>query len=72
MGGSDFTTHGLALGPTKPEVRRQIERAAAVHIADRIAAEHPERTAAQLAADPHIANRLRETLAQLGLNKEQP
>lgn len=47
-------------------------RAAAVHVSDRIAAPHPDRTVAELAADPAIATDLRELLAQLGLTKEQP
>lgn len=46
-------------------------KAAALHIADRIAAEHPQLTAAQLAADPHIAAGLRELLAALGLNRKE-
>lgn len=67
MGSSELET--LGLGPVN--VTRQQRRAAAVHIADRIAAEHPQRTAAELAADPHITARLRELLAALDLTKEQ-
>lgn len=46
-------------------------RRAAVHVSDQIAAPHPDRTAAELAADPTIRAGLRELLAQLGLTKEQ-
>jgi hypothetical protein len=68
MGGRELQ---FDLGPcTVPRGQR---RAAAVHIADRIAAEHPQLTAAELAADPLITAGLRELLAALGLttSKEQ-
>ncbi|WP_406418311.1 hypothetical protein [Streptomyces sp. NBC_01614] len=68
MGGHELA---FDLGPCV--VPRDLRRAAAVHVADRIAAEHPDRTAAELAADPLIATGLRELLAALDLNsKEQP
>jgi hypothetical protein len=59
------------LGPCT--VTRRQRRAAAVHVADRIAAEHPQLTAAELAANPLIAAGLRELLNALDLNssKEQ-
>lgn len=46
--------------------RRQ-RRAAAVHIADQVATQHPRLTAEELAADPVIAAGLRELLDALGL-----
>lgn len=57
------------LGPVV--VTRDQRRAAALHVADRIAAEHPQMTAAQLAANPHARAELRDLLTQLGLIKEQ-
>jgi hypothetical protein len=59
------------LGPCV--ITRRQRRAAAVHVADRIAAEHPQQTAAELAANPIIAAGLRELLNALDLNssKEQ-
>lgn len=63
--------HELGLDFGSVVVTRRQRRAAAVHIADRIAAEHPQLTAAQLAADPHITAGIRELLAALGLTKEQ-
>ena len=66
MGGQELR---LELGPVV--VTRRQRRAAAIHIADRIAAEHPQMTAAELAADPLITAGLRELLAALGLTKEQ-
>lgn len=79
MGGSDFSTQGLTLPQMKPADRQRIERAAAVHVADRIAAEHPDprddlmpKLAGRvLAKDPTVAADVRELLAALGLNKEQ-
>lgn len=67
MGGQELH---LELGPVV--VTRRQRRAAAVHVADRIAAPYPDRTAAELAADPLIAAGLRELLTALGLTKEQP
>jgi hypothetical protein len=58
------------LGPCT--VTRRQRRAAAVHVADRIAAEHPQQTVAELAANPLVAAGLRELLNALDLNKEQP
>ena len=52
-------------------VTRRQRRAAAVHVADRIAAEHPHLTAAELAADLTIRAGLRDLLAALGLTREQ-
>lgn len=45
-------------GPTK-------ERKAALRIAAQIAAEHPEMTASEIAADPLLAQGLRKLLADL-------
>lgn len=47
-------------------------RRAAVHVSDRIAAPHPDRTVAELAADPNIRSDMRDLLNALGLTKEQP
>lgn len=63
MSGRELETHGL--GVTTVTTAQQ--RAAAVHIADRIAAEHPHLTAAQIAANPVVAAGLLELLDQLGL-----
>ncbi|HEY9372842.1 hypothetical protein [Streptomyces sp.] len=71
MGAREVETVGLgAVNVTAAQ-----QRAAAVHVADRIAAEHPHplddvmpRLAGrQLAADPVIAAGVRELLAALGL-----
>lgn len=43
-------------------ITRAERRKAAVHLADRIAAEHPQLTAEQIAADPLLAQGLRELL----------
>lgn len=67
MSGRELDQH--VLGSTRLTGRQR--RAAAVHVADRIAAPHPDRTAAELAADPLIATGLRELLNALGLTKEQ-
>lgn len=56
------------LGPCT--VTRRQRRAAAVHIADRIAAEHPHLTAAELAADPTVRAGLRDLLNALGLTPD--
>lgn len=66
MGGQELH---LELGPVV--VTRRQRRAAAVHVADRIAAEHPQMTAAELAANPLIAAGLRDLLNALGLTREQ-
>jgi hypothetical protein len=63
MSGRELETHGL--GDTTVTTTQQ--RAAAVHIADRIAADHPNLTAAEIAATPALAAGLLELLDQLGL-----
>ncbi|GGW99175.1 hypothetical protein [Streptomyces chartreusis] len=50
----------------------ETQQAAANYVDRWIAAEHPQLTAAELAADPHITADKRDLLAALGLNKEQP
>lgn len=62
MANRELQTHGL--GPTTVTAAQQ--HAAAVHVADRIAAAHPKRTAAALAADPLIAVGLLELLDAIG------
>lgn len=54
-------------------VTRVERRQAAVHLADRVAAEHPDLTAEQIAADPLLAQGLCELLdAVLGTNHSRP
>lgn len=67
MGGRELDQH--VLGSTRLTGRQR--RAAALHVADRIAAENPQLTAAELAANPLITAGLRELLNALGLTKEQ-
>lgn len=65
-----------------PDVLAGLQRAAAVHVADRIAAQHPHEldelmprlAGRQLAKDPAIAAEIREHLDVLGLmpSKEGP
>lgn len=60
---SDVNT--ISFGAIK--VTAEQTRAAAVHIADRIAAQHPEKTAAELAANPDTRAELDDVLAALGI-----
>lgn len=71
MGGRELDQHVLVLPRMKPKDRKRIERAAALHIADRVAAEHPHLTAVEIAADPLITAGLRDLLAALGLNRKE-
>lgn len=66
MGGSDFTTQGLVLGPMKPADRQRIERAAAVRIADEIAAPHPHPDGRRVAHDPTARADVLELLDVIG------
>lgn len=66
MGGRDVTV--ATLGPCLVSVTAQ--RAAALHVADRIAAQHPDQTAADLAADPVARAELRDVLAALGIRTD--
>lgn len=66
MGGQELELSGL--GPVNVPLHQQ--RKAAVHIADRIAAEHPELTATEIAADPAITAGFRELLAAIGLHPD--
>lgn len=78
--GGDVDTNGLAIGRTKPAEKARIARKAAVHVADRIAAEHPHplddvmpRLAGRtLAQDPAVRTDLLELLDAIGYtSKEQ-
>jgi len=66
MGGRDVTV--ATLGPCLVSIAQQ--RAAAVHVADRIADQHPEQTATELAADPDTRAELRDVLAALGIRTD--
>ncbi|WP_369167852.1 hypothetical protein AB5J49_08220 [Streptomyces sp. R28] len=67
MSGRELDQH--VLGSTSLTSRQR--RAAAVHVADRIAAEHPQLTSAELAANPIVTARLRELLNVLDLNRKE-
>ena len=71
----DVNQHSLA----GVNVTTSQARAAAVHIADQVGAEHPgpldgpkpELAGKQLAADPAVADELRDLLAALGIRPDQ-
>lgn len=66
MGGRDVTA--ATLGPCLVSVTQQ--RAAALHVADRIADRHPDQTATELAANPEALSELRDVLAALGIRTD--
>lgn len=66
MGGRDVTV--ATLGPCLVSITQQ--RAAALHVADRIGAQHPDQTAAELAADPDTKTELCDVLAALGIRTD--
>ncbi|MCX5365863.1 hypothetical protein OG864_45015 [Streptomyces sp. NBC_00124] len=78
--GGDVDTNGLAIGQTTPEERARIARKAAVHVAGRIAAEHPhplddvmpKLAGRTLAKDPAVRDDLLELLDAIGYRKETP
>jgi hypothetical protein len=65
--GAELRQEGLLVGRTNAEQQAELERRAAVRIADQIAAEHPDLTVAELVNDPAIVAGLRELLAVIGL-----
>lgn len=75
MGGRELDQHVLALDSIHPEAQQQINRRAAVNVADRIASEHPHAldllmpklAGRTLAKDPAIAAGVLELLETLGL-----
>lgn len=75
MAGRELDQHVLALVVMKPEERARIERAAAVHAADRVGAEHPHpfddempRLAGQIIAkDPAVRQKVHDLIDALGL-----
>jgi hypothetical protein len=75
MGGRELDQRGLTFSP----LTRQQLRAAAVHVADRVAAENPHplddlmpRLAGRLIAeDPAVRSQVRELLDALGLNSKE-
>lgn len=62
MAGRELDQYTLACDPTDEQVLRR----AAVHIADRVAAQHPELAGRQLAADPTVRAELLQLLDAIG------
>lgn len=77
MSGRELDQHALAVGKTDPDEQARVERKAAIHLADHVAAEHPhpldERmpriAGAVIAKDPAVRHDLGELLDALGLLK---
>lgn len=79
MSGREIESRGLALPRIQPDVKRRMDRATAVHVADQVAAEHPHplddrmpRLAGRLIAeDPAVRAQVLELLDALGLNSKE-
>lgn len=62
MAGRELDQYTLACDPTDEQVLRR----AAVHIADQVAAQHPELAGRQLAQDPAVRAELLQLLDAIG------
>lgn len=62
MAGRELDQYTLAAGPTDEQVMRR----AAIHLADQVAAEHPELAGCQLATDPTVRAELLLLLDVIG------
>lgn len=79
MSGKEIESLALAVPVLKPADRRRMERAAAVHVADRVAAEHPDPrdglmpklAGRELAHNPVARADVLELLDAIGLRPDQ-